>query len=365
MQTCSIHNKILLSSVLTKEGNKQDWKDKPSSWPDIRRNGQNGHIYLLCDTRYPIGLVATVTGGYYVNIDGEFYGDYNSEAQFSMADWSSYTATEGYVIDYPTGATKAHILDIYPQNSANIITNFTNSRVAASDEEVQGTLWVHFNLDNAINFHFTVVGNCRQVYMEALTAKNNTVKIIDSIRDGFYYTKIAYVPVLEGTGSAVDFYRAFYNTPISEVNTKNIKPSTVAQCFRLGHYLKEAPKFDLSSVSFAHYYITSATDLKNTVFDFSAATGLRAVGVCGENGNNFMSGMKGLIVSNQAPFSGNSPQINVQYTDMNRTALAQLFNALPTISAGQIINIVGCTGTVNLTADDELIATAKGWTITK
>ena len=50
---------------------------------------------------------------------------------------------------------------------------------------------------------------------------------------------------------------------------------------------------------------------------------------------------------------------------MNRAALVQLFNDLPTVSGGQIINIVGCTGTPDLDEVDKAIAIDKGWTITE
>ena len=78
-----------------------------------------------------------------------------------------------------------------------------------------------------------------------------------------------------------------------------------------------------------------------------------------------MDGFKGLRVSNQAPFSGSTPQINVSYTGMDRAALVQLFNDLPTVSGGQVINITGCTGSADLTEDDKSIATNKGWDITE
>ena len=42
-----------------------------------------------------------------------------------------------------------------------------------------------------------------------------------------------------------------------------------------------------------------------------------------------MEGLKGLLVSTNAPFTGSSPQINVSYTGMNKSALVSLFESVP------------------------------------
>lgn len=76
-----------------------------------------------------------------------------------------------------------------------------------------------------------------------------------------------------------------------------------------------------------------------------------------------LSGVTGLTFHASSAFGGASPQIDVQYTMMNRTALVALFNLLPTL-VGKTINVTGCIGTADLTAGDRAIATGKGWTIT-
>jgi hypothetical protein len=60
-----------------------------------------------------------------------------------------------------------------------------------------------------------------------------------------------------------------------------------------------------------------------------------------------------------SPFSGTSPQIDVQYCDLSESALNTLFGDLPTVS-GKTIKITGCTGAGTC---DTSIATAKGWTV--
>lgn len=42
-----------------------------------------------------------------------------------------------------------------------------------------------------------------------------------------------------------------------------------------------------------------------------------------------MEGLKGLLVSPNAPFTGSSPQINASYTGMNKSALVSLFESVP------------------------------------
>ncbi len=276
--------KYLQNFLLTdlKIGGKSDFK-KPSSWPDIRKSVIPNSIRLLADTRYPIGFIATVTGGYSVDIDGEHYGNYNSATQFSMADWSSYTDTDGYDITYPEEATKAHIIDIYPQTSGENITAFHCARVAASETEQQGVLWAHLNLTNSIDlskgFNYTEYYND---LMEALTCKGNKLTLL-----------------------GCDY------------------------CFYGAESLEYIPqKTDYSNVSDMTNYITNASNLGKTNINATSTT-LTKIGTYG-NSSHFINNLKSLRVSNEAPFNNNtSPQIDVSYTGMDRSALVQLFNDLP------------------------------------
>lgn len=379
----------LQSSLLTDLEIKQKSSifEKPDSWPDIRKNTQNGHIYLLADMRYPLGFTATVTGGYSVNIDGEHYADYNSQAQFSMSDWSEYTDTEGYTIDYPTNAVKAHIIDIYPQTTGNNITAFKCSRVAASGTEEQGVLWAHFNLDNAINLGsaFGFYGNYKQTLMEALTAKNNIINCTGAESLFFGSSSLAYSPILDFQNAEISLYGLIWNSAVKTLKIKNVKPTslqyfannsgieklkfvncdfskttTFSAAFNNATNIKILPDFNFSTpcLGGGEAFVNNCSALTNDVIlDLSNCTAL----------NKFIatstSKFKGLRVSTSVPFSGAAPQINVSNTGMDRTAIVQLFNDLPTVTGGQIINITGCSGTADLTDEDKAIATYKGWTI--
>ncbi|MBR4508473.1 MAG: hypothetical protein IKP23_03260 [Elusimicrobiaceae bacterium] len=371
---------------------KNDWKNKPESWPDIRKNAEEGHVYLLVDTRYPIGFVVTTTAGYSVAIDGTPYADYASNAQFSMADWEDYTDTPGYDISEPTGATKAHIIDIYPQTENESINTFHCARIVESSEEEQGVLWAHFNLTNSINLYqgFGRYNYYKQPLMQACTAKNNTLKLsgIDSLF--LRATSLTYVPVLDCQNISMTAYGVFYQTSaIKEVRFENTNFTTMQYLFYISgiervkgslktpncttfsgafqscYNLKSFPKLNFTSATNANLVLFDDTSLEDIVLDTSEGVNLTKIGTYA-TAPRFMGGLKGLRVSNQAPFNNATPpQINVSRTGLDRNALVQLFNDLPIVSAGQIISIVGATGASDLTADDEAIATAKGWTITK
>jgi len=73
-----------------------------------------------------------------------------------------------------------------------------------------------------------------------------------------------------------------------------------------------------------------------------------------------------LLNASAGQWTGASPQINVQNTNMSTANLIQLFNdmaAQGTVTA-KTINITGATGAAGLTAANRLIITSLGWTIT-
>lgn len=390
----SLLKNLLVKNDLSKS---EDWKNKPESWPDIRENAQDGHIYLLADNRYNLGFKVTCTGGYSVDIDGTHYQDYASDAQFSMnkADWPN----TGYAIDYPSGATKAHIIDIRPQSTSDI-TLFQCRRVASSGREQQGVLWANFCTTEPLNLDvaFASYNSYYNPVMLAITAKNNTLKINKLLRLGQggdlmqYGANVEYLCTFDLTNSSTaadssfnilttanleqiklkngTITNAFNNftanaTKLKKISLSNvtIAPTKCEKAFANNQSLEQLPNIDYSNVTSMYMFLTNAKSLKNTVLDVSATNKLTHIGCYGDS-SHFMSGFKGLRVSSSAPFSGTSPQINVSYTGMDRSALVQLFNDLPTVTGGQTIDITGCTGTNDLTADDKAIATAKGWTVT-
>ena len=368
------------------------WSGKPASWPDIRKNLIPNSIRLLADERYPLGFTASATGGYTVKIDGEVKGTYASGAQCSIpqTDWPN----TGYPIDYPTGAETAHIVDIYPTTEENNITAFKCSRVAASGTEAQGVLWAHFNLTNAIMLDEMLYNDVTNELCTAITAKSDKITLtsIYGWSSGINRTfancsSLEYIPSLITRSGQKTYWEAFKGTQIKKVKLSQGKTSTdsyglfqscqqlekissnftivpTERTFLNCQSLKQLPTLDSTSSTNMSDFIVNAKSLKDTVLDVRDATGATRIGCFAQSSDYFMNGFKGLRVSNQAPFDSWSPQIDIRNTGLDRDALVQLFNDLPTVTNGQIINITGTTGTADLTDDDKAIATDKGWTIT-
>lgn len=64
------------------------------------------------------------------------------------------------------------------------------------------------------------------------------------------------------------------------------------------------------------------------ILDLSNLSKMEKVAVNG-TADRKMEGLKGLLVSQNAPFTGTSPQINVSYTGLNKSALVSLFESVP------------------------------------
>lgn len=70
-----------------------------------------------------------------------------------------------------------------------------------------------------------------------------------------------------------------------------------------------------------------------------------------------------LFNTGSGQFAGSSQQLQVQYNNMDRTAIVQLFTDLPSVVATKVINVANNPGTSSLTAGDIAIATGKGWSV--
>jgi len=328
-----------------------------------------------------LGFTATCTGGYKVFIDGVQYGStYASGTQCSIT-WSTSGITTGDDITTPS-TLKAHKIWITPATEGAEITAFKCARVASSGKELQGVLWSHFNLSNRIVAgHQTFSGGAfyntryHNNMIKAVTAKNNLLKITYFNQFVGENLSLEYVPIFEsnlsndlwiaGTAGGCkkitvknyvcDNRRFDYSfcscSELENVILKNctISPSNLTAAFNDCFKLKKVPEtIDYSNATNMTSYLYRNNSLEDTVLDVSAATGLTKIG-CFSTSQYFMSGFKGLRVSSSAPFTGTSPQINVSYTGMDRSALVQLFNDLPynvgyttvgtpTISSGGVVS---------------------------
>lgn len=390
-----------LETQLSRKQDDTDFHPEDYGWPDIRPAARPNAIAIMAGVKADysaydnLGFTATCEGGYNVYIDGVQYGStFSSGAQCSIT-WSQYSATTGFSVSYPEELT-AHIVQIAPATSGNNITAFASARVASSGDEAQGMIWLHYNLSNEISLNNATRNypKSRNINLVAVTAKKGIIKAINTY--GFISslsTKLAFSPNLDLTSgiayladgnicgarvktleikninnTATTFSSAFANctalekVKFTDTETGNI--SNFSQLFLNCITLKELPDINYTNAANMTSFITNAKSLKDFVLDLSYAGKLKAFGVYG-NSSNRVDGLKGLLVSQNAPFTGSSPQINVSYTGLDQNALVALFNSLPTVTAGQIINITGATGASALTAQQLAIATNKGWTVTR
>lgn len=364
---------------------KENWK--PSTYTD-------NSIYLLTGhksnySQYnDLGFTPTISnsGNYNVWIDNQLVNSsITSECDII---WQNLNLTTGYTITSPE-SLKAHIIKIEPTDNHNSIIGYRTNRIASSGTENQGILQAIFNLDNAINLSLAFIGNWNvsNNLLKSIDAKGNTINTSDANYLNFYGANLEHLPKIKTNGENslinltslskvkylnVDCPDNFSQDCITQdspnlekidLNNKIKSGDRILQnCFSL----KQLPKLNLNEfVKFGNLsdFITNASNLQPTDIDLSNNKNLKILGIYGDS-NNRIDGLKSLIVSNEAPFdSTTSPQINVNYTGLDRNALVNLFNSLPTVSNGQTISIIGCIGTSSLTNDDKAIATNKGWTL--
>lgn len=345
-------------------------------------------LYGVHSSKYKLfGLLAQVSSGSYdVYIDDVLYGTYTSNTQCDI-DFSENGANALGPEYVPIGtattpeALTLHKIVIKPNTSGATITQFQCRRTTgASGNQQQGVLWVHFELDNAITlYYFSYTYN---VYinniLQSITAKNNTLFIKDINYVFNYISNLIYIPKIDMSKRISDTnYLLIGNTKIKRLILDNNNTSQygfnnlIQNCSEIEQITGKNSNYALSNSTFNNNYklkeiknnqavsssstISSTTNLSNlypTKIDLSNANNRTQVLLNGSS-TYPMRGLRGLKVSNEAPFSGTSPQINVSYTGLDRDALVELFNSLPDVSEAtdgitRQINITAATGN-NLT----------------
>ena len=343
--------------------------NKPADWSDIRTDCPENSIALYAGhtadySQYDnLGFSADCTGGYNVFIDGMQYGSTYTSGSTCTITWSTSGITTGDDITTPS-ALKAHKIWIEPATSGNNITAFRCRRVAASGTEEQGVMWAHFNLTNAITIRnaFGSETTIRNFLLEAVTAKNNliTYTVAESGSNSGFYSSFAfcssleYLPVLKAKNQTYPSgnYIAFRSVPAKKVviknnngnenfgilNQTNVEEFVIENGLTLGSAmtangaansptsLKKFPKINQNKAENFQMYNCPALEPVNIDDRFND---IRKVFRFYGTQSVPTPALKSLRVSNEAPFDGETPQIQVDYTDMDRDALVQLFNDLP------------------------------------
>lgn len=387
---------------------------KPADWIDIRSGAINNSIYLLIghpadySSINNLGFAVTLndnTHNFNVYIDNVFYQTYQSGSTVEIS-WSDLALTTGKNTTFPIDLT-THIVRITPENNSDTIYSYQQVRVnASSGEQQQGVLWAHFAVDYALNrVRFAVYNNCYNYYLVAVTALGDNLYISGNLIDNLFgetYDRVSYkshylsyIPTIEvdtigswggafNNAGPLKKVRLKVNTKIQQSGTGNSQYAFVGDIRKLeinkpillsnrnssvrlfaNSSLERLPAFDATNMVVGSDFLTNNSNLKDTILDFSNAKNLEILTLYG-TASNRMDGLKGVFVSDQAPFNRTtSPQINVSYTGMDRNALVNMFKSMPAVSDNQVCNVTGCTGAADLTAEDLAIATNKGWTITR
>lgn len=367
---------------------------KPADWIDIRSGALPNSVYFLVGhsadyATYPTFVVkagVSNSGTYDVFVDGIKQATTASGTETTL-NWQTLALESGWDVTYPV-ALRTHIVRVTPTLSTNTIANIL--RDGTGDN---GILWVHFQLTHAIiinNLLNTYDNKKRCPLCEAVTAEGNKITVGNSNCNGsFYAPNLKTIPVLDFNNATRTEITSFISaTQIKSITLKNgnlYALDPFSNCPNLRRIETENVVLDAQSngknapllenlipISPNPIYVKrnpinyleKLTGLKPCVLDFSNNSYFTRL-TMGGTASYRINGLKGLTVSNEAPFTGTSPQINVSYTGLDRQALVNLFKSMPTVSAGQVCNITGATGAADLTTEDLAIAVNKGWTIAR
>lgn len=375
-----------------------EWQ-KPSDWIDIRSGACPNSIYYLVGhsadySTYPqFSVYAEIqnSGTYDVFVDGVKQATTASGTE-TVLTWQTLALETGYDTTYPS-ALKTHIVRVTPSASTNKFTNIRANNATGYDELVHGVLWVHFSIDYAIKIERFLGSAYKTIapILEAVTAYNDTLFLTGYANQAFRYSKLKKLTAaLDCSGPGVALQGTFMDCTQLKgtVTIKNFSPSLPLTNYnRIFQRAKSVERIILDGGYIPHlFYVydeceklkeirgmipnnTSGLEqiywTKNYAYENPTLLDLSPNSICIKCDLQQNPWLKGLTVSNEAPFTGASPQLNVSYTGLDRAALVNLFNSLPTVIASQVCNVTGATGASDLTASDLAIATAKGWTVTR
>lgn len=334
-----------------------EWQ-KPADWVDIRSGALPNSVYFLVGhsadyATYPTFVVkagVSNSGTYDVFVDGIKQATTASGTETTL-NWQTLALESGWDVTYPV-ALRTHIVRVTPTLSTNTIANI--SRDGTGDN---GILWVHFQLTNAIiinNLLNTYDNKKRCPLCEAVTAEGNKITVGNSNCNGsFYAPNLKTIPVLDFNNATRTEITSFISaTQLKSITLKNgtlYAMDPFSNCPNLRRIEtenvvldaqsngKNAPLLEnlipinanpISPKRNPINYLEKLTGLKPCVLDFSNNSYFTRL-TMGGTASYRINGLKGITVSNEAPFTGSSPQINVSYTGLGRAALINLFKSMP------------------------------------
>ena len=406
-QQAAVDSGVTSSTISQVQTNKEDiaaldaeldedrpWQ-KPASWIDIRSGAISNSVYFLVAhsadyATYPnFGVYATVSnsGTYDVFIDGVKKATTASGSDTTL-NWQTLALTSGYDVTYPANL-RTHIVRVTPTNSSHTLTRVQRQQ---TEHYGDGILWIHFTNANFLEMPFIASD---AGILESVTGLGGEIRISNAYYAFRNALSLRNLDTFVGNPNsttnmgALVYHQAYKSIPITKVKFKDINNTSIQPPFMTANIkkiifensknlftgymfigntsLKELPSglyFDSSITDYVNL-LRGCIGLQNVMLDMSAATTAKRIKIGAESSTR-VDGLKGLTVAPEAPFDyATSPQLDVSYTGLDRTALVTLFNSMPTVTGSQTIDITGATGAADLTADDLAIATGKGWSVTR
>jgi hypothetical protein len=305
------------------------------------------------------GLLAdTSSGNYDVYIDDVLYATTTKNTQTDI----DFSALGSEYVPIGTCTTPEeltlHKIVVKPSTSGETLTAFRCARTSGSSGvQQQGCLWTHFELENMITL--TALLSTYQVYANdkcmSITAQNNTIFLNSFNNNITGAVNVEYVPIFDGTkrNSNINYLFLISSQKLKRliVNNNNTGRNGFSELLRDNLFCEQITgkysNYTLSQRTYDNNYklkvlpvnnqvsssttITSNRNLSNlypTKINLSNANDRTQVLLNGSS-TYPMYGLRGLKVSNEAPFTGTSPQINVSYTGLDRDALVELFESIP------------------------------------
>lgn len=295
------------------------------------------------------------SGTYDVWIDNQKVYENVTSATQTDINWSNLALMTGYSVTTPE-ALKAHVLKITPSNKSNKFTTFRHavSSYTSSGTETTGVLQIHFELDYELELQYLTTQQTSPTtqsrLLYAVTSKTNEL-ITPSLSNSFASTQVRRIPKIKSSDGFTNISRAFAfiqnSLKYANIDSGLLQYYTFSQSNVLekldGIYevgsnaaavlqqvpaLKQLPNITSITTVDLTNFVTRASSLRPTDVDLSNKDDLTKLDIYGTSSYR-IDGLKSLKVSNEAPFNGTSPQINVSYTGLERPALVELFNSLP------------------------------------
>jgi len=329
----------------------------PADWIDISSVNDNEINLLTSDGGVGIAFSVTTASGTY-SID---WGDGVIETARASGTTYSHQYTIGSGQSVNSGQYTCFKIRIYGASSN--ITRFQMQKVPNyNNTQYCGLLWAVFGTQNITNYANTFYQSgieCRELQACTIPSLNNCSSTSQMFNNCYALSSIT-LPT--SWGNVTNCSQMFYYCYALSSITLPTSWGNVTNCSQMFYYC-----YALRILNNLDYLgsATTQSDFTDILRNCEALTGtitiaslLTKVGIYGASGK--LLKCTGIRLTNaSSTFTGSSPQVNISYTNLDATALNQLFTDLPTLT-GKTINITGSLGAGTC---DRSIATAKGWTV--